>query len=87
MRRSAVSKNSWSTNRYGDRQITQNIQRHIGCPTRQVPGTTVRDVLNGYFSFHEQARGYVLDDQVKLRPHTLTSNLPPIHAVRFEKPG
>jgi len=29
----------------------------------------VRDALESYFSAHEQARGYVLDDQGKLRHH------------------
>ena len=50
-------------------RFTQNIQRHVACPTREVSGTTVREVLNGYFSLHEQARGYVLDDQGRLRQH------------------
>ncbi len=50
-------------------RFTQNIQRHVVCPTLEVPGGTVRDVLNGYFSIHQQARGYVLDDQGRLRHH------------------
>ena len=50
-------------------RFTQNIQRHVACPTRQVEGATVREVLNGYFNMHEQARGYVLDDQGRLRQH------------------
>jgi len=50
-------------------RFTQNIQRHVVCPTREVAGTTVRDVLESYFHLHEQARGYVLDDQSKLRHH------------------
>jgi hypothetical protein len=50
-------------------RFTQNIQRHVGCPTREIPGETIRDVLDGYFRLHEQARGYVLDDQGKLRQH------------------
>ena len=50
-------------------RFTQNIQRHVLCPTREVAGTTVRDVLESYFHLHEQARGYVLDDQSKLRHH------------------
>jgi len=50
-------------------RFTQNIQRHVACPTREVEGATVREVLNGYFSIHEQARGYVLDDQGRLRQH------------------
>jgi hypothetical protein len=34
-----------------------------------VAGATVREVLENYFSLHEQARGYVLDDQSRLRQH------------------
>lgn len=50
-------------------RFTQNIQRHVACPTLEVTGTTVREVLNSYFSLHAQARGYVLDDQSSLRQH------------------
>jgi molybdopterin synthase sulfur carrier subunit len=50
-------------------RFTQNIQRHVACPTREVSGATVRDLLNRYFEIHEQARGYVLDDQGRLRQH------------------
>lgn len=50
-------------------RFTQNIQRHVGCPTMDVAGATIRDVLNGYFLLHEQARDYVLDDQGRLRQH------------------
>ena len=50
-------------------RFTQNIQRHIECPTRDVDGTTLRDVLERYFAGNERARGYVLDDQGKLRHH------------------
>jgi sulfur-carrier protein len=50
-------------------RFTQNIQRHVACPARQVKGATLAEVLEGYFRQHEQARGYVLDDQGKLRHH------------------
>jgi sulfur-carrier protein len=50
-------------------RFTQNIQRHVACPTREVEGGTLSEVLDGYFRLHEQARGYVLDDQGKLRHH------------------
>ena len=50
-------------------RFTQNIQRHIACPTREVGGTTVRDALESYFKLHAHARGYVLDDQSRLRQH------------------
>ena len=50
-------------------RFTQNIQRHVACPTREVEGGTLADVLEDYFRLHEQARRYVLDDQGKLRQH------------------
>jgi sulfur-carrier protein len=50
-------------------RFTQNIQRHVACPTRQMDGVTVREVLSAYFSLQPQARGYVLDDQGRLRTH------------------
>jgi hypothetical protein len=50
-------------------RFTHNIQRHVPCPTTEVPGATLRDVLNHYFQSNEAARGYVLDDQGKLRHH------------------
>ena len=50
-------------------RFTQNIQRHVPCPIAQVPGRTVRESLEAYFTLHPRARGYVLDDQVRLRRH------------------
>jgi sulfur-carrier protein len=50
-------------------RFTQNIQRHVSCPTIEVSGCTVREVLDGYFDLYPRARGYVLDDQGKLRHH------------------
>ena len=43
--------------------FTQNIQRHVPCPPADVPGATVRDVLDGVFAAKERASGYVLDEQ------------------------
>ena len=50
-------------------RFTQNIQRHVGCPTREVDGFTLRAVLDAYFRDNERARGYVLDEQGKIRQH------------------
>ena len=50
-------------------RFTRNIQRHVECPTREVPGATLGDVLHAYFATNEPARGYVLDDEGKLRKH------------------
>jgi sulfur-carrier protein len=49
--------------------FTQNIQRHVMCPAVHVTGKTVRDVLDCVFAENERARGYVLDDQGRLRRH------------------
>ena len=49
--------------------FTANIQRHVTCPQAEVPGSTVRDVLDRVFAENPQARGYVLDDQAGLRKH------------------
>jgi molybdopterin synthase sulfur carrier subunit len=50
-------------------RFTDNIQRHVPCPTRQVSGARVREVLDEYFRENGRARGYVLDDQGRLREH------------------
>ena len=50
-------------------RFTQNIQRHVPCPVMDVEGATLRDVLENYFAVHGRARGYVLDEQGKLRQH------------------
>ena len=50
-------------------RFTESIQRHVQCPTRQIAGATLRDVLDAYFADNERARGYVLDDQGALRKH------------------
>ena len=49
--------------------FTPNIQRHVSCPPCEVPGATVREVLEGVFATNETARGYVLDDRGVLRKH------------------
>lgn len=50
-------------------RFTQNIQRHVACPTRQAAGSILREVLDSYFRENERARGYVLDEQGKVRQH------------------
>jgi hypothetical protein len=50
-------------------RFTQNIQRLVSCPTREVPGTTLRAVLDQYFRDNERARGYVLDEIGRVRQH------------------
>ena len=49
--------------------FTKNIQRHVVCPETEVPGSSVREVLDNVFTANPQARSYVLDDQAALRRH------------------
>jgi molybdopterin synthase sulfur carrier subunit len=49
--------------------FTQNLQRHLSAPPRQVPGATVREALDHVFDENPRLRGYVLDDQNRLRKH------------------
>jgi sulfur-carrier protein len=50
-------------------RFTRNIQRHVECPTREISGSTLRVVLDEYFRRNERARGYVLDEQGRIRQH------------------
>lgn len=49
--------------------FTPNLRRHIDCPTQTVSGKTLRDVLEEVFALNPSLRGYVLDDQQRLRQH------------------
>jgi sulfur-carrier protein len=50
-------------------RFTANIQRHVACGDQEIPGETVRAVLEAYFTLNTVARSYVLDDQGGLRRH------------------
>lgn len=49
--------------------FTQNLRRHVECPTETVAGDSVRAVLEAVFAANPRLRGYVLDDQGALRHH------------------
>jgi sulfur-carrier protein len=51
--------------------FTKNIQRHLQCPSVEVEGRTVREVMDQVFLTNPSARSYVLDDQGALRKHML----------------
>ncbi len=51
--------------------FTQNLKRHVECPTEVVAGATVRAVLEAVFADNPRLRGYVLDDQGTLRHHMM----------------
>jgi molybdopterin converting factor small subunit len=49
--------------------FTANLQRYLACPVQEVPGATVRAVLDGVFAENPRLRSYILDDQGHLRRH------------------
>jgi molybdopterin converting factor small subunit len=49
--------------------FTANLKRHIAAPPANVAGGTVRDALEKVFAANPPLRGYVLDDQGRLRKH------------------
>jgi molybdopterin converting factor small subunit len=49
--------------------FTANLERHLACPPMDVPGSTVREVLDRVFAANAPARGHILDDQAALRKH------------------
>jgi len=49
--------------------FTANLRRHLDCPPADVGGRTVRESLEEVFSSNSALRGYVLDDQGRLRKH------------------
>ena len=51
--------------------FTQNLRRHVVCPTETVSGATVREVLDAVFAANPRLRGYVLDDQGTMRHHMM----------------
>lgn len=49
--------------------FTANLKRHVDCPTVEVAGATVSDVLERVFADNPRLRGYVVDERGVLRKH------------------
>lgn len=47
--------------------FTANLQRHLSCPDRTVPGSSLRAVMEALFSIEPKLRSYILDDQGRVR--------------------
>jgi len=52
-------------------KFTQNLERHLAAPPATVAGATVREALDQVFAGNPRLRGYVLDEQGRLRKHVL----------------
>ena len=51
--------------------FTKNLRRHVATPSVEVPGRTVREVLDALVLENPRLRGYILDDQGSLRQHVV----------------
>lgn len=51
--------------------FTAALTRHLAAPPRTVSGATVREALEAAFRDDPRLRGYVLDDQGRLRRHVV----------------
>jgi hypothetical protein len=49
--------------------FTPHLQRHLDLPDAEIPGATLREVLESVFARNPRLRHYVLDDQGALRKH------------------
>lgn len=49
--------------------FTPNLSRHLECPPLDVDGTSVRSALDEVFADNPRLRGYILDDQGRVRHH------------------
>ena len=50
-------------------KFTQNLRQHLETPECEVAGATVRAALDAIFAKQPRIKGYVLDDQARLRKH------------------
>lgn len=51
--------------------FTTALRRHLDAPPAEVAGGTVRAALEAVFRSNPRLRGYVLDDQGRLRRHVM----------------
>lgn len=51
--------------------FTPNLERHLSSPPRTVSGSTVRAALAAVFEENPRLKGYILDDQERLRKHVV----------------
>lgn len=49
--------------------FTPNLRRHLDCPEVEVMASTVSEALEAVFVEHPRLRGYILDEQGRLRQH------------------
>lgn len=49
--------------------FTANLMRHVDCPSVNVNGSTVREVLARIFTDNPRLKSYVVDEQFTLRRH------------------
>jgi hypothetical protein len=49
--------------------FTPNLEKHLDVPEMKVAGTTIGEILNACCLQNPTLRGYILDDQGRVRKH------------------
>ena len=52
-------------------KFTPALERHLSAPPAKVAGETVRAALSAVFDENPRLRGYILDEQGRLRKHVV----------------
>jgi len=51
--------------------FTPHLKRHVDCDSINVDGVTIAEVLDSAFDAYDRLRGYVVDEQGRLRKHVV----------------
>ena len=54
-------------------RFTENLKRHLDCAPQSIEGDTVSEIFRELFRQQTQLKGYLVDDQGRLRKHVLIS--------------
>lgn len=50
-------------------EFTPHLAKHLTCPSGTVSGTTLKEALESAFVREPRLRGYILEDQGRIRQH------------------
>ncbi|MCA8997862.1 MAG: MoaD/ThiS family protein [Planctomycetaceae bacterium] len=68
--------------------FTSHLKLHVDCPSVDVSGESLSEVLNSVFEDNPRLRGYILDDQGRIRQHVIVflDNEPIRERTNWDRP-
>ena len=61
----------WNSEKMASIAFSPHLKRHLDCPKMDVTAGTVAEALEQVFQKNFRLRGYILDDQGRLRKHVV----------------